>query len=361
MKAAVCYEYGKPLVVEEVRLDPPQSGEVKVRMKAVAICHSDVHVLAGDWGGWLPVIAGHEGAGIVEEVGEGVSTVKVGDHVVVSLLRSCGRCDACLTGASYLCEGSFALMRETRLHTKEGQRIRQGVMTGAFAEYVVVEQSQLVPMCKEIGFDSAALFACGVITGIGAVVNTAEVKPGSSVAVIGVGGVGLNAIQGARLAGADPIIAIDLLDNKLAAAREFGATHTINAREQDVRAALKEITNGKNADYVFVTVGSPKVAEQAFDLAGRRGSIIFVGIPDFHSTMALPMGKTVGQEKKIMGSFMGSTRLSVDVPKLMQLYQHDRIKIDELITAHYTLEQINDAIANMKEGHALRNVILFDE
>lgn len=361
MKAAVCYEYGKPLVVEEVDIAPPEAGEVKVRMKAVAICHSDIHVLNGDWGDSVPVIAGHEGAGVVEAVGEGVTLVKPGDHVVVSLLRSCGRCEECATGAPYLCEGDFALQRENRLHTKAGQPIRQGVFTAAFAEYAVVDQSQLVPMPADMAFEPAALLACGVITGLGAVVNTAQVKAGSSVAIIGAGGVGLNAIQGASLSGAYPIIAIDLLNNKLAAAREFGATHTINARQANSKAVIREVTEGKGVDYAFVTVGSPAAAEDAYKLTATRGHVVFVGIPDFRSKMALPMGLTVLKEKVIMGSFMGSTRLSVDVPKLIKLYQHGRLKLDELITARYSLDQINEAIAAMKQGHALRNVIIFDD
>jgi S-(hydroxymethyl)glutathione dehydrogenase/alcohol dehydrogenase len=202
-------------VVEDIEIDPPKTGEVKVRMVATAICHSDLHVIQGEWGGELPVVAGHEGAGIVEDIGPGVNLVHKGDHVVVSLLRSCGRCESCATGAPHLCEGEFTLNSESRLHNRQGQSIRHGLNTAAFAEYVVVDQSQLAPVPKEMPLESAALIACGVITGYGAVVNRAQVEPGSSVVVIGVGGVGLNSIQGARLAGAHPIIAIDLLDSNL--------------------------------------------------------------------------------------------------------------------------------------------------
>ncbi len=263
MKAAVCYEFGQPLTVEDIGIASPQVGEVKVRMAATAICHSDIHLLRGDWGGAVPLVAGHEGAGVVAEVGPGVSLVREGDHVVVSLLRACGRCRFCTAGAPHLCEGSFALASQSRLQGKSGESIGQGFGTAAFAEYVVVDQSQLAPVPKTVPLKSAALLACGVITGIGAVVNRAHVLPGRSVAVIGAGGVGLNALQGARLSGANPIVAIDLIATKLQAAKEFGATHTVDARNDDVVATVAGITNGHMADYVFVTVGSIAAAEQA--------------------------------------------------------------------------------------------------
>ena len=208
--------------------------------------------------------------------------------------------------------------------------------------------------------ESAALLACGVITGIGAVVNRAQVAPGSSVAVLGVGGVGLNAIQGARLVGAHPIIAIDLADIKLEMSSAFGATHTVNAARDDVQAAVSEITGGRLADYVFVTVGSVAAAEQAYSLTGKRGTAVFVGIPDWVSKVPIPIGPTISSEKTITGSLMGSTLLSVDVPWLVALYEAHRLKLDELITARYPLSQINDAITSTESGSVLRNVIVFD-
>jgi NDMA-dependent alcohol dehydrogenase len=361
MKAAVCYEFGQPLVVEEITIDPPKAGEVKVRMAATAICHSDIHILRGEWGGKVPVVAGHEAAGIIEEVGPGVTRVKPGDPVVVSLLRSCGRCFYCTTGAPHICEGDYALNTETRLHTLRGEPIEQGIRTAAFAEYAVVDQSQVVVVPDDMPLDRAALLACGVITGLGAVVNTAKVEPNSSVVVIGTGGVGLNAIQGAALAGAYPIIAIDLLDNKLDAARAFGATHVINATQVDSpQAAVKELTSGRGADYVFVAVGSPKAVSQGFNMIRREGTVVVVGIPEVDATVSLPVSDFIfGGPRRIMGSAMGSTRLSVDVPRLVALYQHGRLKLDELITARYPLEQINEAIAAVEDGKALRNVIMF--
>lgn len=364
MKAAVCYEYGKPLVIEELEIDPPQEGEVRVRLSATAICHSDVHLVRGEWAtdnSGLPVVAGHESAGIVEEIGEGVTQVKPGDHVVMSLLRSCGHCFYCASGHSYLCDGEFALNTEYRLHNQRGEPVKQGIRTASFAEQTIVDQSQLVPIADDIPLDSASLLACGVITGLGAVVNTAQVEPGRTVAVIGVGGVGLNSVQGARLAGANPIIAIDLLDNKLEAARAFGATHTINAsKTEDVPAEVRRLTAGRGVDYAFVAVGSPSATEQAFDLIRRGGTVTLVGIPAVKSTIQFSPTYGVWNSQRVLGSSMGSTILSTDVPRLIDLYRTDRLKLDELITKRYPLEEINEAIESMERGEALRNVIVFE-
>ncbi len=361
MKAAVCHEFGKPLVVEELEIDPPQQGEVRVRMAAVAICHSDIHLVKGDWGGETPVVAGHEASGVVEEVGEGVSLVQPGDHVVVSLLRSCGRCFYCTTGAPYSCDSEYGLDREGRLRTLQGRPVHHGLRTAAFAEYAVVDQSQLVTIPKEVPLDRAALLACGVITGLGAVVNTAQVEPGSSVVVIGTGGVGLNAVQGAKLAGAYPIIAVDLLDNKLAAARHFGATHAVNAsREANLPAAIKELTSGRGADYAVVTVGSAPAVTGGFYTIRPGGMVVMVGIPERSTTLTLSAADFVFDgPRQIVGSNMGSTRLSIDVPRLVGLYQRGGLLLDELITTRYPLEEINEAIEAVEKGEALRNVIVF--
>jgi S-(hydroxymethyl)glutathione dehydrogenase/alcohol dehydrogenase len=362
MKAAVCYEFGKPLVVEDVVLDPPQKGEVRVRTAATAVCHSDIHVIRGEGGtGDLPIVVGHEAAGIVEEIGEGVTLTKPGDRVVVSLLRACGRCFFCTTGSPHLCEGEFALNSESRLHALGGELIHRGIRTAAFAEECIVDQSQVVPVPEDMPLDRASLLACGVITGLGAVVNTAQVEPSSSVVVIGIGGVGLNAIQGAALSGGYPIIAVDLLDNKLATARTFGATHTVNAAEQEApEETVKALTSGRGADYVFVTVGSKAAVTQAFSLARRQGCVVIVGLPGHGVEVSFPVNQFVMDEQQIISSFMGSTRLSVGIPRLVDLYQHGRLKLDELITARYPLEQINEAIEAVENGQALRNVIVFE-
>ncbi|HEY1864027.1 MAG TPA: alcohol dehydrogenase catalytic domain-containing protein, partial [Roseiarcus sp.] len=261
-KAAVCRAFGAPLTVETVELAEPGPGETLIRTAACAICHSDISFFDGAWGGELPAVYGHEAAGVVEAVGLGVTRLKPGDHVVATLIRNCGFCPACTEGAPVFCEETFPLDRNTPLHDGAGKPIVHGLRTGAFAEHMVVDQSQAIAIPKDVPLDSAALIACGVLTGLGAVVNTAGVTAGSSVVVIGCGGVGLNSIQGARLVGASPIIAVDVEPAKLAAAREFGATETINAKSENVAERAAALNGGRKADWVFVSVGVKGAAEQ---------------------------------------------------------------------------------------------------
>lgn len=359
MKAAVCYAFGSPLVIEELVLDPPQENEVRVKLSACAICHSDIIYMDGGWGGMLPAVYGHEAAGVVAETGPGVTCAQVGDPVVVALIRSCGQCFFCSRGAPHLCETIFRLDKEGPLHTKDGQSIFQAMRTGAFAEEVVVHESQIVPVPREMPLDSASLIACGVITGYGAVVNTAKMRAGSSVVVIGAGGVGLNSIQGAVLAGAVPLIAVDLLENKLEAARLFGATHGIDASKGRVVEQVQALTDGRGADYVFVTVGSEKAMKQGFSLIRRGGTLVLVGMPGSGVSFSVEADYLVNDNQIILGSKMGAAQLDIDVPKLVALYQEGRLKLDELITRRYPLEEINEAVAAVKQGDALRNVIVF--
>ena len=254
------------------RASRPGPGEVLIRTAACAICHSDIFYIDGAWGGDLPAVYGHEAAGVVEAVGSGVTRLKAGDHVVATLIRNCGFCPACAEGAPVFCEEVFPLDRASPLRDAAGKPLVHGLRTGAFAEHMLVDASQAVAIPKDMKLDVASLIACGVLTGLGAVVNTAGVRAGSSVVVIGCGGVGLNAVQGARLAGCAPIIAVDVAPAKLAAAREFGATHAINAREENVEERVKALTGGRKADWVFVTVGVKGATEQArqADEAQRR-------------------------------------------------------------------------------------------
>lgn len=355
MKAAICYEFGKPLVVEEVDIDSPQKGEVKVRIAATAVCHSDIHALKGELGPFLPLVAGHESSGYVEEVGEDVTSVKAGDPVVVSLLISCGHCLQCVSGRPHMCEAKWPT--EKRLHTKQGQDLSLMTRVGSFAEYVIVDESQVVRLPEDMPIDQAALLACGVITGFGAVVNRARVEPLSSVVVMGTGGVGLNSIQGAAYSGAYPIIAVDMLDYKLEAARTFGATHTVKASDEDAVKQVQDLTSGRGADYVFITVGITSAIEQGFSMSGPRGMTVIIGLAG--EKLSLPPMNFIRTEKELVGSFMGTTRLSVDVPKLVALYQTGGLKLDELITNRYPLEQINEAIKSVEKGEALRNLIVF--
>jgi S-(hydroxymethyl)glutathione dehydrogenase/alcohol dehydrogenase len=360
MKAAVCYENGKPLVVEEIDIDPPQKGEVKVRIAATAICHSDIHIIKGELPvGKLPAIPGHESSGYVVEVGPGVTSAKVGDSVVVSLLVSCKECYYCTIGQPHLCEASWPLNTQSRLHNKKGQAIGHMLRTATLAEYAIVDQSQVVVIPKDIPMDSAALLGCGVITGFGAVVNRAQVKPNSSVVVIGAGGVGFNSLQGASFAGAYPVIAVDVIDSKLKLALDFGATHTVNAKSVDPVKAVKEITNGRGADYVFTTVGSCDAIKQGVAMCAPRGMTVIVGIPPVTATLSLSPNDFIRFERTLTGSFMGTTRLKLDIPKLVTLYKAKKLKLDELISGRFPLDQVNEAIASTVKGEAIRNVIVF--
>ena len=358
MKAAVCREFGAPLVIEDVELADPGPGEVTVRIEATAICHSDITYAEGGWGGELPALYGHEGAGIVTVVGPGVTSVHLGDKVVVTLIRSCGHCHGCVIGMPVTCETTFPLDLNSPLRDASGVPIVQGMRTGAFAEFVVVDASQLVAVPRDLPSDVASLLACGVITGFGAVTNTARARPGSHVVVFGCGGVGLNSVQAAQVTGAQTVIAIDLADNKLDAARRFGATHVLNPSTDDIVTAVRDLTGGRGADYVFVTVGNAKASEQAFAMLRMRGVQVIVGIPEAGATASFPVGAFV-QERTVTGSMMGSTRLSVDVPRLFDLYRNKQLLLNELITRRLPLEQINDAIAHTQSGAAIRNVIMF--
>lgn len=359
MKAAILYEYAKPLVVEEVTLDPPQRGEVLIRLAASGICHSDVNIIHGEARANLPIVLGHEASGMVEEIGSDVAGLKPGDGVAVSLIRSCGRCFYCARGHPNDCEGSHPLASQTRIHNQRGEPITQGINVAGFAEYIIVDQSQVVKMPDDMPLETAAVLGCGVITGIGAVVNTARVEARSNVVVIGLGGVGINAIQGAVLAGARCVIAVDLLDNKLVIARTFGATHTVNARQEDPVEIIKQLTGGRGADYVFVTVGSERAVAQSFNMIRKRGTVVLIGLIGDDGTVPLPVSRVALNEFRVMGSFMGSTRLSEEVPQLVELYQQGRIKLDELVTGRYPIERINEAIEAMERGEAIRNVIVF--
>ncbi len=359
MKAAVCYELGKPLVVEEINIDPPQEGEVKVKMAATAICHSDIHAIRGELASKPPFIAGHESAGYIDEVGKGVTSVKPGDHVVISLLSSCGKCYYCRKGLTHMCTTSWAFEKESRFSNKQGQRLAQSMKTGTFAEYVIVHESQVVKIPADMPMDSAALLGCGVITGFGAVVNRAKAEPMSSCVIIGTGGVGLNSIQGAAVSGAYPIIAVVVLDDKLEAAKKFGATHTVNSKKVDPVQAVKDLTGGIGADYVFVTVGSTPAIVQGFGMSGPRGMTVIVGLPKFTDKLDISPFAFIKDERTLTGSFMGTTELQTQIPKLVALYKAGILKLDELVTARYPLSQINEAIEAVEKGKALRNVIMF--
>jgi Zn-dependent alcohol dehydrogenase len=363
MRAAVCYEFGKPVVVEEVRMESPKAGQVKVRMAAAAICHSDIHSIRGEHGrARLPALLGHEAAGYVEEVGDGVTYVKPGDPVVCCIIRAgCGQCYYCLVGEPNFCENRpFQFQQLGPYFTSRGEQLTVfGSGFAGFAEYTLAPQEALVKIPPDMPIDRAALLGCGVISGFGAVVNAAKVKPFSSVVVFGSGGVGLNAVQGAAFVGAHPIVAIDVADSKLATARSFGATHTLNARSaSDLPAAVRDLTHGRGADHVFVTVAGVEIKRQAFLMLARRGMAIFIG-HGVNETMSQFAAEELVGGRVLTGCAMGASRTRLDIPRLIELYQAGRLKLDELISRRYPFAQINDAIADAEKGEALRNVLMF--
>ncbi|HEY7269761.1 MAG TPA: Zn-dependent alcohol dehydrogenase [Dehalococcoidia bacterium] len=357
MKAAVMFAAKEPLVIEEVKVDEPQAGEVLVKTAASGVCHSDLHFMEGLWPSRPPVVLGHESSGVVEKVGPGVTNVKPGDRVVLSFVYSCGQCDRCLQGRPVLCQRTNAGVRPGRLKFGD-QDVMQFAGMSAFAEYQLVNANILIHVPDDVPMEVACLVGCSVMTGVGAVTNTAKIEAGSTVAVIGAGGVGLNVIQGAKLAGASRIIAVDLMESKLAAAKEFGATDTVDGSSDDAVAKVQQMTGG-GVDYAFEAIGLTKTAEQAFNMAKRGGTAVVVGMLPIASQVTLPGAAFLG-EKRIIGSYYGSARQAYDMPWLMSLYSQKRLKIDELITRRYKLEQINEAYEALKKGEVNRSVITFN-
>ncbi|WP_424968513.1 zinc-binding dehydrogenase [Dinoroseobacter sp. S375] len=357
IRAAVCHAFGAPLSVETVHLRAPGPGEVEVTLGAVALCHSDISYAEGAWGGALPAIYGHEAAGHVSALGPGVNGYSIGDPVLVTLLRSCGTCPSCSAAHPATCETPPNL--PAPLHLPDGQAVAQGLACGAFAEAVLVTPAQLAPLPADIPLEAACLLACSVTTGVGAVVQSGQVRVGETVVVIGAGGVGLNVIQGARLAGAARIIAVDLLPRKLDEARDFGATDVILASAEKPWALARAVT-GRGADAVFVTVGATAVYDTAPRYLARGGRMVMVGMP--HS------GETARYEPVILamcgqdlrGSMMGDTVLARDIPWMVDLWRQGRLMLEPLISGRWSLDQINAAIADTNSGQARRNVIVFD-
>jgi S-(hydroxymethyl)glutathione dehydrogenase/alcohol dehydrogenase len=358
VRAAVCHGFGQPLTIEDVHLKAPITGEVEVQLAAVAICHSDILYMEGAWGGNLPAVYGHEASGFVTTVGDGVVGVCKGDRVLVTLMRACGHCIPCASGKPTCCETGYDKMTGP-LEEVNGGQLEHGLQTGAFAEMVVVDQSQVQVIPDTVPMDAASLMSCGVITGFGAVTNTAGVEVGSTVVVIGAGGVGLNTIQGAAISGASQVIAVDISEEKLDAAMEFGATAGVLATTEKPHRAVKKLTGGRGVDYVFVTVGAIAAYQSATSYLASGGTVVAVGMPASGAEMKIEPVMLAATGQNILGSSMGSTVLKRDVPYLVALYEQGRLKLDELITKRYSLDEINEAIADTKAGNARRNVIVF--
>jgi S-(hydroxymethyl)glutathione dehydrogenase / alcohol dehydrogenase len=357
IKAAVCREFGKPLTIEQVELAAPKAGEVEVRIEACAICHSDITFIDGGWGGSLPAVFGHEAAGKITALGDNVGGYAVGDSVIVTLVRSCGTCVHCASGFQVQCQTPYD-RDHGPLSDADGGMMQHGMSVGGFAERVVVDQSQIARVPAVMPMDSASLLACGVITGLGAAVNTAHVRPGQVVVVIGAGGVGLNTIQGARISGAARIIAVDMVQSKLDAAREFGATDGVLASLAEPWVEAARLA-GRGADHVFVTVGATKAYDVSPNYLGPGGRIYMVGMPHSGAEAHYVPVNLAYYGQGMTGTRMGDIVLQRDIPWLCDLYTQGRLKLDELISKRWSLEQINEALADTKSGAARRNVIVF--
>ncbi len=366
VKAALARVIGQ-LTVEEVELDPPKANEVLVRLRAAGVCHSDLHTYRGELRAVPPLVLGHEGAGIVEAVGANVTRVRPGDRVLVNWIPACETCPTCLSGRYNLCERlprtTFqALLPDgtTRLRTADGLALKHYLSAATMAEYAVIHEASAIPFPEDVPFEVAAVIGCAVVTGVGAVVNTAQARAGRPAAVIGCGGVGLCAIQGCKLAGCHPIVGVDVLESKLAFARRMGATHVVDASEQDPVEALRALTGG-GPEYVFDSVGSAATIAQALHAARPGGTAVVMGLHAVRSEVSISPAALVLGNKRLLGSFVGSMQLRLDLPRLVELYRAGKLELDELITQRYSLEDLPRAFEDMEAGKVARGVIVFSD
>ena len=360
MRAALLHAANEPLAIEEIQVSKPERNEVLIRTAASGLCHSDLHFVDGVYPFKSPAVLGHESAGVVEAVGDDVRYVAPGDHVITCLTVFCGRCRSCLSGHPSLCGGSGtrrAKDAEPRL-SWNGAPVTQFANLGGFAEQMLVHENAVVKIRKDMPLDRAAVIGCGVTTGVGAVIRTAAVEPGSDVAVIGCGGVGLSAVNGAALAGANRIIAVDRIETKLDLARKFGATHTVDASAGDAVAQVHEISGG-GVDFAFEAIGRKDTAEQAWAMLRSRGVATVIGMLPIGEKIEIP-GMDLLTEKRLQGTAMGSTRFRLDMPRFVDLYLSGRLHLDELISRRIPLEEVNGAMAALREGHMARQVFSFD-
>lgn len=366
-RAAIIEELGAPLVVSEIDVLPPAPGEVAVRIAASGICHSDVSVQNGKVATPFPIVPGHEGAGVVTAIGEGVRGIDVGDHVVLSWLPECGSCYWCLRGEGYLCATGLAtsnsaiMVDGTHRLFRDGQGLYQMNALGTFSENIVVPASSAIPIHKSVDLRLAALLGCGVLTGVGAAMRTATIRPGDSVAVIGCGGVGLNVIQGARFAEADTIVAVEMNPDKRQLAMELGATHVVDPAVGDPVEQIKDLTDGRGADVVFEVIGAEQTITQSVRASRRGGQTILVGIPgpDVYLKVRALIG-VVLQAKDIRGSWYGSCHPREDIPILLELYESGSLKLDKLISTELSLDEVNKGFELLQSGTVARSIIVFD-
>ena len=367
-EAAILWEAGKDWSVEEIELDPPKWGEVLVRIAASGMCHSDEHMRSGDMYGSFPLIGGHEGAGVVEEVGPGVDGLAVGDHVVFGFIPACGKCPSCARGHSNLCDVGATLMMGSQMdgtsrhHSSTGADLRTMVCLGTFAKHTVVNQASCVKILDHYPLDKACLIGCGVTTGWGSAVYAAKVQAGDDVVVVGVGGLGAAAVQGARLAGAERIFAVDPVPFKREMATKFGATHTVSSVEEAV-GLVNEVTWGKNAEKVICTmgVGDGTLMESIMTLAAKGGRVVVTNIhPMAETTVNLSLTWVTLLEKQIVGTIFGSANIRYDIPHLLRLYDQGQLDLDSMVTNTYPLEGINQGYADMLDGKNVRGVLIYE-
>jgi S-(hydroxymethyl)glutathione dehydrogenase / alcohol dehydrogenase len=360
MKAAVLHAPKESLTIEDVTVEKPKGREVLLRTAFAGLCHSDLHFIDGLYPHPMPCVLGHESAAVVEAVGDGVTYVKPGDHVITCLSVFCGTCPQCITGHPNLCEDTSVKMLPgiaQRMHWKGGELMHQFFNLSSFAEQMLVHENSMAKIDPEIPLDRAALVGCGVLTGVGAVFNAAKVEPGSTVAVIGCGGVGLSAVNGAALAGAERIIAIDTYPAKLELAKQFGATDTLNASNIDTAKAVLELTGG-GVHYAFEAIGNKTTAEQAFAMLRPGGTATIIGMVPFGVKIELNAYALL-RDRKIQGTAMGGNRFRVDMPRLLSLWKQGRLKLDDLISGRLRLDQINEGFAALKSGAPVRQLIAF--
>jgi S-(hydroxymethyl)glutathione dehydrogenase / alcohol dehydrogenase len=362
MKAAVMRAYNAPLAIEEVRIDDPGPGEVLVKTAASGICHSDLHVIEASLPVPPPCVLGHEPAGIVEAVGAGVKDFVPGDHVIGCITQWCGVCKFCTAGRPYLCPTQYVgrpLDAAPRLRSHNGDPLIQFANLSSFAEKMLCPERSLVKIRDDMPLDRAALIGCGVTTGLGAALNTVRIPAGASVVIVGCGGVGLAALQGARIVGAGKIVAVDTQAWKFDLARKLGATDCVNAKDGDPVAAVQGLTGG-GADFVFECLGSVPTVQQSIAMTGRGGTTVLVGVVPITQMVPISAADLTLQEKNITGSYMGSNRFRFDMPKYVEFYLDGRLRLDEMISSRIPLSEINTAFDRMRKGEAARQVILFD-
>lgn len=365
MGIAPPYAQTRPVAIEEVELEPPGEGEVLVRVAAAGLCHSDLSVINGSRPRPMPMALGHEAAGVVEELGAGVRDLKKGDHVVMVFVPSCGECRPCAEGRPALCEPGAAantagtLLSGARRLRRNGAPLNHQVGVSSFAEYATVSRHSLIKIDRDVPLDHAALFGCAVLTGVGAVVNTAQVRAGASVGIVGLGGVGLAALLGAIAAGASRVVAVDLLDSKLALAKSLGATDTVNARDPNCVDAVRAATAG-GVDYCLEFAGSVDALALAYKLTRRGGVTVTAGLPPPDATFALPAVNLVAEERTVKGSYIGSCVPVRDLPRYVALYRQGRLPVDRLMTGRLQLDDINLGFDRLANGDAVRQVVTFE-